>query len=428
MATAADIKTFDVRDGFPADRFVRIPDVPVFVEHETVLRKRKMHFGPKELAALAERCNRRIEETGDYVPLTIGHTPVPGEVKPDPEVVGFAGPFRLGRYQGKAAILADFHVFRDDVERLRKYPRRSPELWLEENIEDSYLDPIALLGAETPKLDMGLLLYTAERQGRIVERYTAVAPSATDVFIPEHFEQEDHAMAFSPEDIQQIVQALEQLDWVKWIKEKMAAEASAASQDDPHQYDENGQPSDKIDPEKAKQILEDGEIDGKPLTEDQRKMFAAAASRQPDKSSRTDAGQQPERYQQLEAELVRLRRDLDSERNSRKNAERYAQLYSLREQFQFDLEREMERCRAEKMSDDGFTDHVAVIQENYQRIPVGHAMPPAIHAGKPHADKERYEKELHDRARKICERRATRGQQVDYMEVVEQLRAGKEPD
>lgn len=399
------VKTLAPKQGFPPDRFVRIADVPVFIEHQTIIRDRKIRFGPEELEAIAERCNRRIEETGDYVPLTLGHTPAPGESKPDPEVVGFAGPFRVGDYEGKKAIFADFHVFREDVERLRKYPRRSPELWLEENIEDSYLDPIALLGAETPRLDMGLLLYAAHKQGRIVERYAAVAPSATDAFIPEHFQQEDRKMAFSPEDLQQILAALEQLDWVQWIKQKMAAEAAAAAQDDKasDQHQQDDQAQDATNDATA----DDGKKD------------------EPDKNARASSTTQPQRYQQLEAEVIRLRRDLEAERNSRKNAERYAQLYSLREQYQFDLDREMERCRAEKLSDEAFAEHVAVIRENYQRLPVGQSLPAFLHAGKPSDGKQRYEKELHDRAFKICERRAMRGEKADYMEIVEQLRAGK---
>ena len=40
-----------------------------------------------------------------------------------------------------------------------------------------------------------------------------------------------------------------------------------------------GQPSDEVEPAKARQILHDGEVNGKPLTEDQRRMFGAAASR-----------------------------------------------------------------------------------------------------------------------------------------------------
>ena len=123
---------------FPEDEFVAIDNVPVFTEHEvTVGEGRKIRFGPQELQAVADRCNQRIKETGDFATLTIGHTPSPdnrAKGAEDPEVVGFAGPFRMGRLgkKGRYAILADFKVFRRDAEKVRKHPRRSPELWLEE--------------------------------------------------------------------------------------------------------------------------------------------------------------------------------------------------------------------------------------------------------------------------------------------------------
>ena len=46
-----------------------------------------------------------------------------------------------------------------------------------------FLDPIALLSAECPRLDMGLL-YSAMKSGRVVEKYTAVAPAAGHSFVP----------------------------------------------------------------------------------------------------------------------------------------------------------------------------------------------------------------------------------------------------
>lgn len=194
----ADLPVANVRKpgDFPEQEFLNIRDVPVFAEHETVTRAGKpIKFGLDELSKIAERCNRRIETSGDYAAITIGHTPSPEDSAkgaPDPDVIGFAGPFRLGvmghedaakRY----AILADFHIYRDELKRLRKNPRRSPEVWLEDRFEEMFLDPIALLGAQAPRLDMGLL-YSAHRAGgRQIEKYAAVlagSPSATSVFIP----------------------------------------------------------------------------------------------------------------------------------------------------------------------------------------------------------------------------------------------------
>lgn len=60
---------------------------------------------------------------------------------------------------------------------MKEYPRRSAEIWAEEKYEDMYLDPISLLGADTPWADMGVLY---QKQDSGVEKlcYCAVAPAS----------------------------------------------------------------------------------------------------------------------------------------------------------------------------------------------------------------------------------------------------------
>lgn len=210
---------------FPREKYVHVKDVPIFAEHETTARNgRKLKFTKKELRRVAERCNRRITETGDYAMLTVGHTPEPGSGLPAPEVIGFVGPYRMGTLgepgqRQRYAILADFWVRKDDWSKFEKNPRRSVELWLEEDLGNSFLDPIACLGAEPGRLDLGLTtgakgtehldlasaakakggdgasakggyMYSARISGRVRERYSmaspsAAMPSATNTFIPD---------------------------------------------------------------------------------------------------------------------------------------------------------------------------------------------------------------------------------------------------
>jgi len=222
---------------FDDAEFQTFPDVPVFAEHVT---KRKdgetMEFGKPELEAIARRCNRRIQETGDYAVLTLGHTPDPDDANgKDPEVVGYAGPYRVGLVGSpggahRYAILADFHVFKEKAGEVKKHPRRSPELWLADSPEDMFLDPIALLGASPPRLDMGML-YSAKFQGRECLKYTAVAPSAGSVFVPKEKEYKDYSKQiiqgekhmFDADEVQQMLDAFEQLDWVQFAKAQMMA-------------------------------------------------------------------------------------------------------------------------------------------------------------------------------------------------------------
>lgn len=176
---------------FPEDKFVNIANVPVFAEHSTTTDDgRQLRFGYAELKAVCDRCNRRIADTGDYAAISIGHTPSP-EAKAkgaaEPDFVGLAGPFRMGTLGNgdrvRHAILCDFHVYREDYHKLRKYPRRSPELWLEDTFDEMFLDPIALLGAEAPRLDMGLL-YSAVHRGRQKLKYSAVSPGPANASLP----------------------------------------------------------------------------------------------------------------------------------------------------------------------------------------------------------------------------------------------------
>lgn len=231
----ANIRAADA--AFPPDEFHTIANVPVFAEHETTARDgRRLRFGPAELQAVCDRCNQRIRDTGDYAALVLGHTSAPDDPhQKEPELVGFAGPFKLGTLgqsggKQRTAILADFHFFRSDLEKAKKYPRRSPELWLEDRYEEMFLDPIALLGAEAPRLDMGLL-YSAMYHGRLRERYTAVAPAAGNVairdddFQREPYQQEEPSAMLGPDDIRQIVQALESLDWVQGVKQLLAEQS-----------------------------------------------------------------------------------------------------------------------------------------------------------------------------------------------------------
>ncbi|MBC7238550.1 MAG: hypothetical protein H5T71_00405, partial [Chloroflexi bacterium] len=390
--------------------------MPVFVAHEAELSDgRRVTFGPDELAAIVENCNRRIEETGDYAVITLGHTPAPGEDKPQPEVVGFAGPFRLGEFAGKPAILADFHIFQEYKDVLKRYPRRSPEFRLVDDLRKTHLDPIALLGAEPPRLDMGLTLLYSEREGNVlVERYAAVMPAGSNTFVSTVPSQDKERYTMDQDLLKQIIEAFNELDWVKWVKKKMAqeqAQGGGETEGDNPQQQYEDQPSDKIDPEKAKQILEDGTVHGKPLTEDQRKMFGAAASRERDADRELR-----ERYRLLEqhlerqrTELEKLRRDVEAERAARVNAERYSQLVQLRQVYAFDLEKEVERCRYSRMTDEQFKDHLAIIRENYKQIPVGERLPPLGAAVELDESREKYSEEVLRRALEIAKRKKELG-------------------
>lgn len=252
-------------DPFPEADFVNKSNVPVFAEHETTTRDgRQLKFGYAELSAVADRCNRRIQETGDYAALSIGHNPEP-EAKvrgaPTPKTVGYAGPFRIGTINGqdgtkKVAILADLHYFKSDWEEAKKYGRRSAELWVEDRYEEMFLDPIALLGAETPRLDLGLVYQMQGEDGRMVikyarpvQPYTAVFPGSMNTHVPKTKDygmdnpQMPTADAAQPDLVKSIVDALCALPQWQFL-ESMMAEKEAEGANDQMMPGQPGMPGD----------------------------------------------------------------------------------------------------------------------------------------------------------------------------------------
>ena len=162
---------------FSDDDYAHITNVPAFKEHEypwmpkkkdgsyvldeeghPVVRKENYDFD--SLKAICDNLNFRIADTGDFVPLTDKHSPKKGTEESKPRVMGFAGPFGMGMIGNKepkwGIIAKQEHWFRDKAHMARELPRRSPEVYLGRPMEQRILDPITVLGADTPALDMGI--------------------------------------------------------------------------------------------------------------------------------------------------------------------------------------------------------------------------------------------------------------------------------
>lgn len=482
IASLPEATRFDPREH--PERFEVIHNVAVFAEHETTTNEqrdaagnvikaaRRLKFGPAELAAVARRCNQRIAETGDFATVTIGHTPDPAlrqaGLAKDPPQVGFAGPFRLGRIKNKAAILADLHIFRDDVPTVRKLGRRSAELWLEERYEDMFLDPISLLGAEAPRLDMGVLysasLHTAGK-ARHVERYTAVAPAAGNVFMPsekygtdQQQPQGGQPMALGPEDIQQIVDALMQTDVMQWAQGKMQEEAApepSIPQDPlngppgPGGLDDGsgmvpppmggdpmgaappagppGAPPAPPAPPAAPPMAgppADGGAGGPPVDDG---VNPPSSDKQKYSRQHALANQIAAMQRQIED----LRAQLASETEKRVDAERYSRLASMAgEGILVDPSKEMERLKYSRCTHEQFENNVGWLLEHAQRVPLN-VMPPSSEPQKAPplrqsaAGPEQYSKAHSDRATRIVLERRSAGQEVDYGAVLADVKAGK---
>lgn len=110
---------------FPAQEFHTVHDSPLFAEHVTTDNDgNRVKYGRSELASIVRSCNERILDTGDFAVLSAGHTPDAESMATGakmPDVLGYVGPFRLGKIGNRRprwAIFADEHYHRSDLEKV----------------------------------------------------------------------------------------------------------------------------------------------------------------------------------------------------------------------------------------------------------------------------------------------------------------------
>lgn len=170
-------------------------------------------YNRENLQHLVDYANYRILNAGQFAALSEGHMPTKAEKdtgRPDAETLGWAGPFYLGLFgdvNPQWSIWADEWIHNEDLPRAKKLQRRSPEVWCKEPIEARTMDPIAMLGSETPRLDSGMDIYSLRSDGQMVMRYSmgmaTALPSATNAFVPGGSHKQNYGasdMAFLPGD------------------------------------------------------------------------------------------------------------------------------------------------------------------------------------------------------------------------------------
>jgi hypothetical protein len=276
--------------------------------------------------------------------LAAGHTPTPEERSGGataPDVVGFCGPFRLGRFGAskKTAIFADEWRRRDSVERLSRLPRRSVELWRAAEPQSAFFDPIAALGAETPRLALGLN-YSLEG-GAPVLRYAAAAPQAA---FEEVTRPKESAVAIdrSRDAVHEEVQAWLQRGDVQQALERYFAERA-------------------------------GVVRGEPMADGLATEQATASA-----ATETHAAESHDELARAHAALC-----FSMERLQRETADvrREARLERLAGSQALDLEAEKGRClfvRGSKMTDDDFERHAETLARYAQSLPLGRSLPVGV--------------------------------------------------
>lgn len=426
---------------FPDDKFAHATDVPVFAEHtkERVLRDASGNqvtddkgqpqtqvekYDLPALRAICERCNHRIADTRNFAAISKGHTPSEDQLQngaQQPPLLGFAGPFHLGMIGDQTprwAIFQDEHYWHETAPDMQRLPTRSVEVWLAPEMGDRFFDPIAALGTETPKLDMGVR-FSRLSTGELVERYSACFAGAGNVAVPgpvstrhkySEPQSEETDMPMTPEDVQQIVAAVMQTKPMQWLESQMlAAQNEAANDNDADNLGGTGDPAAAPPAEGA---------GGPPAVP----AAPAAETDDPNKDKNGMAmysreGER-ERYARLEREHKELQARLSVIENGKRQAERYSKLQGLRSEHAFDLKKEAERCS--KLTDQQFLDHVVCIRENYAKIPAGMGLPVAVgeHYTEP-GEKDKYARRVSERALEIALAGIDFGKHVSY----EQARA-----
>lgn len=168
---------------FAADRYARSNGHCSFVEHKTVGKDgQKKEIGLKNLAAIVRQHNAEIRDLAHFPALTDGHTPDEQGGK-EPAVVGHAGPFRLGMVGNenpRFAIFQDEHHRLDSADVLSRKPFRSPELWTFKATGIQRFHPIAIVGADAPRLQMPAK-YTADHEAQECGRFQEFEYEGADV-------------------------------------------------------------------------------------------------------------------------------------------------------------------------------------------------------------------------------------------------------
>ena len=332
---------------------VVLDDVPLFDAHDGAEEGLDgVQFDAALLQKIVDACNARGRDTGDWPPVLDRHTSDDPSA-PQPEVLGYACDFKLGRIgkvRPRPCVMATLRIRKDKWEKARQLPRRSIELWTDDlaidpvvlSKERSPIDSVALLGGERPARDLGLL---AAGKAGPRRRYSRELQGGT---------------LDTEQIIKQVLDALAQSPEMAFIRELMAKQEDAglAQEEKPDMaYSED----EAMPATEAKADDVEGE-------EDEDKLSPARLRMQRDQERR--------RYAKLQAAHDQLAAKVASLERSERVAARKADLLGLEaEGVSFDMGEELELVQ--DMEPARYSRHLATMRKRYQRAPVGVSIKPA---------------------------------------------------
>lgn len=364
------------------DDFIIKEDVFILDEHELKNASGKVitKFDAKKLEEIALRNNKRISDTGDEIPLVIGHTKDGASEKDQPELVGYASNLQVKDFfdTGRKAISATFRYFKGSVERAKLFPRRSVELWL----SDGKLDPISLLGASTPERDLGLVQF----KKRGPKKYSRTMP------MPMTTSQD------SADIVSAVVSAMSQSDVWMWVQQQMRGEQGQQMGIDdsllppneeedlmPEEMPEEAMVEEAPEEEYPEEGLEEsqegfeGDPDESAVPEEEEDLESAGVPQKkgPVKMSKTEEGNIKIRLSRVEkengelvAKLSDAQKAVEDIRLKYQKAQRERDIVSL-EHDGYILDRAEELDHVALLDEATYGKHLDIIKKRYQRAPIG---------------------------------------------------------
>lgn len=363
---------------FPPDsEFITVEGVPILDEH--IIKDKEgrtlARIDADRLKHIAKINNSRMEETGDFIPIIVGHTKGEvGEYVPEeeqPEIVGFMTRMKVGKFLNttRKAILACCKFFKSKRDKVNKHPRRSVELWL----SDWKIDPLSLLGATSPERDLGLLQLSSS--GKKVLRRVITSPIK---FSKEVKSMDTEAI------VQAVLKAFEQSDLGQFLV-KLKDEVEGGGEGE----GQEGEPAEGLGPEGPEEPpMPDAEgEEGEDLGEEGPERYSSVASGgntytnsfgagkvSKKKNYSREAGQERVRMSRLEKAVHGLQTVNDDLRVRLQRAEREKDLLFIQshEGLDFDINEELDWLS--QLPDNQYEAHLTRIRKRYAKAPIGETL------------------------------------------------------
>lgn len=412
MAAAAE-------EAFPAERYRRATGCE-FKSHVAQNRDGSQSvYDRDQLAAMTRNMNSRIRDTGNYGTITDGHT-TDDPNTPQPPVLGHRGPYYLGQIgqtNPKWAIFSTEHATHAAADTLKSRPTRSAEVWRSPRVEDRIIEPLAALGAEAPRLDLGTVRYARTEGGEQVERYMAAAmPGAFSTHITggrDKYAEDEPEPAMTEGLSQEGIQAISDtvvsaiMETPQWQFITSLMQSGEDPEGDGPQVDDtpaeavgdatgaapapeepspaaSGEPPAPDSPEAASPAPEP---EPAPAPTPEPEPMAQSPAPEPEPApveeerymdTPANGASQADQIAQLQAENARLRQQISAMQGSSAPApEQYRRQRLMELQadgFQLDVDREMEMVG--DFNDDQFERYAASFEQTRERIPLADVVGP----------------------------------------------------